>query len=154
VGTAWRYRLFRVGRMPPALRSASRASDVLVAFEGVSVKISGRSIALPGVRSVRSVQLNVGSFVLSPGRILASIGAWTILDWNPGEQADTGHTLSFSDDGLHLHVSVPELYEGGRGVFELHFRMSIPNRALAQLPTGSIAVSLPEGLAPLAKRWA
>jgi hypothetical protein len=154
VATAWRYRLFRIGKMPPELRTASNSADVLSAAEGVSVRISGRSIALPGVRSGRSLQLAVGSIVLSPGRLLAAVGAWVILDTGLGAIPDTGHTVALSAEGMHLHVSVPEVYEGGRGTFDLQFRITLDQSVLAQVPSAPLAVRLPEGIAPLVRRWA
>jgi hypothetical protein len=154
VGTALRYRLFRIGKMPPALRTASNSADVLRTAEGVSVKISGRSIALPGVRSGRSLQLAVGSIVLSPSRLLAAVGAWVILDTGFVGMPDTGHTVAFSEEGMHLHVSVPKVYQGGRGTFDLQFRVNLDQSALARLPSTTLAVRLPEGIAPLVRRWA
>jgi hypothetical protein len=154
VATAWRYRLFRIGKMPPALRTASHSADVLSEAEGISVKISGRSIALPGVRSGRSLELAVGSIVLSPGRLLAAVGAWVILDTGFVAIPDTGHTVALSPEGMHLHVSVPEVYEGGRGTFDLQFRVSLDQSVLLQLPSTPLAVRLPEGIAPHVRRLA
>jgi len=154
VATAWRYRLFRIGKMPPALRTASNSVDVLSPAEGVSVKISGRSIALPGVRSGRSLQLAVGSIVLSPSRLLAAVGAWVILDTGFVGIPDTGHTVALSAEGMQLHVSVPQVYQGGRGTFDLQFRVNLDQSVLAHLPSTPLAVRLLEGIAPLVRRWA
>lgn len=140
--------------MPAELKTARSAPDVLLAVEGVSMKISGRSIALPGVRSGRSVNLAVGSLVLSPARVLASYGAWTLMDTDLAEVVDAGHELTLSEDGLHLHVNVPALYQGGRGTFEVHYRTPIEQSVLSQLPTTPRAVKLPDGTAMLARRWA
>jgi hypothetical protein len=154
VAKAWRYRLFRAGKMPQELKTASSAPDVLLAEEGLSLKISGRSVALPGVRAGRSVQLAVGSVVLSPARILASFGKWTILDTDFAEVAPTGHELTLSPDGVELNVSVPDLYEGGRGTFEVRYRVPISQAILTQLPSTPRPIKLPEGIAPLARQWA
>ncbi|MFL5824761.1 MAG: hypothetical protein ACJ764_15125 [Solirubrobacteraceae bacterium] len=154
MGTAWRYRLFRAGRMPAELKTAGAQPGVLLAVEGVSLKISGRSIALPGVRSGRSVNLAVGSIVLSPDRLLTSYGKWPILNADLAETPESEHELTISPDGVHLHVSVPEIYEGGRGTFELHYRTPIKPSILTQIPSSPRPVRLPEGIAPLARRWA
>jgi len=140
--------------MPPALRSAATAGDVVMAAEGVSVKISGRSIALPGVRAGRSVNLNAGSIVLSRDRIRASVGAWVVLDSSFGEDAQNGHTVTFAADGVHVHLEVPEIYEGGRGTFALHFRIDLDQSVLAALPSTPRAVRVPDGIAPLLRNWA
>ena len=154
MGTAWRYRLFRLGKMPPALRTASTGPDVLLAQEGISLKISGRSIALPGVRSGRSVNLAVGSLVLSANHLMASYGKWLILDDDLDDSPDVGHQLTVSSDGVHLHVNVPDIYEGGRGTFELHYRTAIKQSILTQLPATPRPVRMPEGIASLARSWA
>src|SRR5436305_9456817 len=151
---AWRYRLFHAGRMPQELKAARAAPDVLLAEEGLSLKISGRSITLPGRRSGRSVNLAVGSLVLTPERLMASYGKWLVLDANLNEHPETGHQLTIAADGVHLHVSVPEIYEGGRGTFELHYRTPIKASVLTQVPTSPLPVRMPEGIAPLARSWA
>jgi hypothetical protein len=140
--------------MPPALRTASTAPDVLSAVEGVSVKVSGRSIALPGVRAGRSLNLAVGSVVLTPTRVLASVGPWVILHTDLAEDPRGGHTVTLTADGMHLHIDVPEIYAGGRGTFDLYFRTPLDQSVLAQVPSTPRSVSLPDGIAPLVRRWA
>jgi hypothetical protein len=153
ITTALRYRLFKIGKMPAALKSAAEDPAALLSAEGVSVKASGRSVALPGVRAGRSVRLLAGAVVLLPGRLLASVGAWPVLDAPLTGDASGAHQLTLAGDGVHLHIDVPSLYDSGRGTIDVHFRTELEPSVLAQVPTTAIPVALPDGLAAIVRTW-
>ncbi len=147
-------RLFGAGKMPDQLKARSASADVLCAAEGISVKIAGRGVALPGFRASRSVSLKAGSVVLGPRCALASVGRWVALDSDLGEVPDTVHTVAFATDGMHLHVDLPAVYPSARGTFDLHFRVELEQAVLAQLPTTPRPVRLPDGVAAAVRSWA
>jgi hypothetical protein len=99
MGTAWRYKLFKSGRMPPTLQAA--APGAVLAVEGISLKLHGRSVKLPGLRSGRSVSLKVGALVVTQRRMLGSVGRYVLVDSDlaPGEGP---HRVSFAADGVRL----------------------------------------------------
>jgi hypothetical protein len=151
---SWLSRLFGAGKMPDELKARSTGAGVLCAEEGISVKISGRGVALPGLRSSRSVSLKAGSVVLGPRCALASVGRWVALDSDLGEAPDSPHTVEFAADGMHLHVELTAVYPSARGTFDLHFRVELGETVLAQLPTTPRPVRLPEGVALAVRSWA
>jgi hypothetical protein len=148
MGTAWRYKLFKAGRMPPTLQAA--VAGAALAAEGISIKLHGRSIKLPGVRSGRSVSLKVGALVVTDRRMLASVGRYVLIDSDlvPGEGP---HCVSFASDGVRLVVDIPTLFPEGSGVAEFHWDVEIDPTALSSLPSGPVVVVLPEQAAPLVR---
>ena len=131
---ALRYRLFRVGRMPPRLKAAAAAPEVLLAAEGISVRAHSRSVRLPALRSGRGVVLLAGSLVILPDRLLAGIGSAVVLDTGFGGPGTDGQELTLSPDGARLKLEVMTVYADGAGSVELHFREPLEPAVLAQVP--------------------
>jgi len=146
-------RLFGAGKMPDELKARSAEADVLCAAEGISVKVAGRGVVLPGFRTNRSVSLKAGSVVLAPRCALASVGRWVVLDSDLGEAPEGAHTIGFAADGMHVHVDLPTVYQSARGTFDLHFRVELEQTALAELPAGPRPVRLPDGAAIAMRTW-
>ena len=139
--------------MPDALKAVAADRGVLVSAEGVSVKASGRSVRLPGVRSGRSVSLLAGSLVVLPRRALASVGRYPILDTDFSGVAADGQSLSFAPDGVRIKIDVQSLVEGGSGTVELHFREPLDGTVLAQLPSTTCPVQLSNTVAAMIRGW-
>jgi hypothetical protein len=148
MGTAWRYKLFKSGRMPPTLQAA--APGALLAIEGISLKVHGRSVKLPGLRSGRSVNLRVGALVLTQPRMLGSVGRYVLVDsaLGPGEGP---HRVSFSADGVRLTSDIATLFPQGSGMVEFHWDVELDQTVLSSLPSGSLSVALPEQVAALVR---
>jgi hypothetical protein len=150
---SWLSRLFGAGKMPDEVKARSTGAGVLCAAEGLSVKIAGRGVALPGFRSGRSVNFKAGSVVLGPRCALASVGRWVALDSDLAEAPDSPHTVAFGTDGMHLHVDLAAVYPSARGTFDLHFRVELEQAVLAQLPATPRPVRLPDGVAIAVRSW-
>lgn len=146
--TALRYRLFKMGKMPPELTDASASSGVLMASEGVSVRQSVQSLKLSRASVSQGTKLLIGAVVLLPLRALLSMGAHTIVDADI--RAD-GHeaTLSFAADGLRLVVDVKDVTRDGSGTVSLHYRVPVPAATLAQFPTSCAVAVIAAGPALL-----
>jgi hypothetical protein len=151
MATTWRYRLFKTGRMPEALKTAAGGVDVVVAVEGISLAVHGRSVRLPGIRYGRSVKLAVGAVVVTSRRLLVSFGRWLIVDTALGSGEDP-HRVTFADDGVRLFPDVPTLFPEGSGELEFHWRTELAPTQLASLPSGPSSVPLPSEIAPLILR--
>ena len=152
--TAWRYRLFRVGRMPAELKAAADRPETLVAAEGVSVRCSGRSVRLPGLRSARSVRLLVGSVVLSRDRLLLAIGRYPILDTDLAGDGPAGQTVELSAEGIQVHVEdIASMVPQGSGTMDLRFRTPIADTVLTGLPSGRGRQSFSDAAAVMMRGW-
>jgi hypothetical protein len=148
MGTAWRYKLFKSGRMPRTLQAA--APGALLAVEGISLKLHGRSVKLPGLRSGRSVSLKVGALVVTPRRMLGSVGRYVLVDSDllPSEGP---HRVSFAADGVRLTPDIPTLFPQGSGEVEFHWDVELDPTVLSSLPSGPLSVALPEQVAALVR---
>ncbi len=148
MGHALRYRLFKVGRMPPTLRDA--ASGALFSAEGVSLKIRGRSVKLPALRSGRSVKLSAGSLVLRPDRMLASVGKYVLVD-SELVSGEGPYRVGFAADGVTLSVDIAALFPDGAGSAEYHWDVELDPKILAASPSEPTSVHLPEQTAALVR---
>jgi hypothetical protein len=148
MGTAWRYKLFKSGRTPPTLQAAS--AGAALAVEGISIKVHGRSVKLPGLRSGRSVSLKVGALVVAQRRMLGSVGRYVLVDSNLGP--DEGpHRVGFAADGVRLTPDIPTLFPQGSGEVEFHWDVELDPTVLSALPSGPLSVALPEQVAALVR---
>ncbi len=148
MGTAWRYRLFKSGRMPPTLQAA--APGAVLAVEGISLKVHGRSVKLPGLRSGRSVSLKVGALVVTPRRMLASVGRYVLVD-SDLEPDEGPHRVSFAADGVRLTPDIPTLFPQGSGEVEFHWDVELDAMVLSSLPSAPLSVAMPEQVAALVR---
>ena len=148
MGTAWRYKLFKSGRMPPTLQAA--APGAVLAVEGISLKVHGRSVKLPGLRSGRSVSLKVGALVVTQRRMLGSVGRYVLVD-SDLVSGDGPHRVSFAADGVRLTPDIPTLFPQGGGEVEFHWDVELDPTMLSSIPSGSLSVALPEQAAVLVR---
>src|SRR3954452_19823807 len=146
MATAWRYRLFRMNRLPAALAEVAAAPGTLVAAPGVSVRAVGRSVRAPGVRGYRSAHAMVGPFVLRGDRVVAALGQYVVLDAPFDGPQTPGQSITLDADGLHVHVELSSLWPEGKGTLDLAYRQELDEVTLAQVPA-SCAVSLADGAA-------
>jgi hypothetical protein len=153
VTTALRYRLFGIGKMPPALREASEDPGVLLVAEGVSIKQSVRSLRMPRASVNRGVKLLVGSVVFLPGRLLASVARHVILDTEFAPDAEGDQQITVAEDGIRIAFDVATVIDGGSGSVDVHFRIPLTSSVTAQLPSTPCAVSLSNALPALLNGW-
>ncbi len=150
---ALRYKLFGIGKMPATLQEAATGQEVLLAAEGISVKETVRQLRMPRARLSQGTRTMVGSVVLRPGQLLASLGDKVILDtdFSPPDRQDGA--LAIADDGLRITFDVARVLAGGSGSVELHYRLRLDAATIAQLPRASCPVALSEVQAAALRPW-
>jgi hypothetical protein len=150
---AMRYRLFGIGKTPPALKDAAAGSGVPVAVEGVSVRESVRSLRMARASVAQGTKLLVGSVVVRHDRLLASVSAYPIVDTDFGQPNRADSTLSLAEDGVRVTFEVASVLASGSGSVEVHYRLPLDATVLAQLPSISCPVSLSNAVPALLKGW-
>jgi hypothetical protein len=152
VAKALRYKLFGIGKMPPALAEAAARDEVLVAAEGVSIKQTIHALKMKRASVRHGVQLLVGSLVMLPDELLLSVGNLVIVNAEWRDTVPGGQQLTLAEDGVRLTCDVASLVDDGSGSVEAHFRLALTPSLLAQLPANTSVPVFNFGPA-LLNRW-
>jgi hypothetical protein len=151
VRKALRYTLFGMGKMPDVLKSAAGGSDVLAAEEGLPVHNTVSVLKVRGARVSSGVRTASGAVVILPGRLLASIGRYVIVDTDFSPRGD--QQLAIDGDGLHITCDVTTVIRGGTGSVEVRYKMPVDAGVLSQLPATEFAVALSNAAPALLGPW-
>ena len=140
-------KLFRIGKLPDDLRAEVESEGVIHRAEYLAVtrRFSG---AVPGLRSAGSIASYVGTLVFTSQRVLGALssvpklaGRVTDQRWDaPQAGAVKGE---ISESGLLLDLNVSEVDRRCSGHLSLHYKDSIPEEVLMQLPRKSLAFDVP-----------
>jgi hypothetical protein len=141
-----------MGKMPDALQAAAAGGDVLVASEGLPVRNDVRALKIPGAKASNGVRTASGAIVLLPGRILASIGKYVILDTDFTDRDGT-QRLTISRDGVLITFDVSSVLSDGVGSVEVRYRMPLDESILSHLPATECSVALSNAAAALLNPW-
>lgn len=140
-------KLFRIGKLPSALRAEVEAEGVLFLSEYVAVTRRFRG-TVPGLRSGGSIASYVGSLVITRQRVLGTLssvpklaGRTIDLRWDAPQAGPVKAELS--ETGLTLDVDVADIDSRCSGELSLHYKEQIPPDVLAQLPRTSLAFDAP-----------
>jgi hypothetical protein len=140
-------KLLRIGRLPDEMRAAAEGEGILQLSEFVSVtrRFTG---SIPGKRASGSVSGYTGALVLTRERVLATLStvpglAGRTIDQRWDAPVDGPVRADVAPDGLHLDVDVSQVDPHSRGQLSLHYKTLIPDDVLAELPTRSLAFSVP-----------
>lgn len=140
-------KLFRIGKLPSALRAEVEAEGVLFLSEYVPVTRRFRG-TVPGLRSGGSIASYVGSLVVTRQRVLGTLssvpklaGRTIDLRWDTPQAGPVKAELS--ETGLALDVDVAAIDSRCSGELSLHYKEQIPRDVLAQLPRTSLAFDAP-----------
>lgn len=140
-------KLFRIGKLPSALRAEVEAEGVLFISEYVAVTRRFRG-TVPGLRSGGSIASYVGSLVITRQRVLGTLssvpklaGRTIDLRWDSPQSGPVKAELS--ETGLTLDVDVADIDSRCSGQLSLHYKEHIPRDVLAQLPRTSLAFDAP-----------
>ena len=140
-------KLFRIGKLPSALRAEVEAEGVLFLSEYVAVTRRFRG-TVPGLRSGGSIASYVGSLVITRQRVLGTLssvpklaGRTLALRWEAPQAGPVKAELS--ETGLTLDVDVADIDSRCSGELSLHYKEQIPPDVLAQLPRTSLAFDAP-----------
>jgi hypothetical protein len=140
-------KLFRIGRLPSALRAEVDAEGILLIAEYVAVTRRFRG-TVPGLRSNGSIASYVGSLVITNERVLATLSTVPKLAGRTIDQRfdapQTGAvTADLSRTGLTLNVDVAAVDPRCSGELSLHYKKDIPQDVLTRLPRTSLAFDAP-----------
>jgi hypothetical protein len=142
-----RYRLFKVGAMPPAIRDRVSREQVLFFDEGVPVTIR-RSGTAPGFRGGATGKFS-GAFAISGRHIVATVSKTTMVDADFDAQyaGEKPASLSIKKDGLHVHVDAG-INSKCTGEIDMHFKAELSEAQLDQLPLREAKFSFAPELVP------
>lgn len=140
-------KLFRIGRLPSALRAEVEAEGVLLLAEYVAVTRRFRG-TVPGLRSGGSIASYVGSLVITHERVLGTLSsvpklAGRTIDHRFDAPQTGAVTAELSRSGLTLNVDVAAVDSRCLGELSLHYKDDIPQDVLARLPRTSLAFDAP-----------
>jgi len=140
-------KLFRIGRLPSALRAEVEAEGVLLLAEYVAVTRRFRG-TVPGLRSGGSIASYVGSLVLTNERVLGTLSsvpklAGRTIDLRFDAPQTGAVRAELSATGLTLDVDVAQIDPRFSGELSLHYKEDIPQDVLSRLPRTSLAFDAP-----------
>ncbi|OAN38903.1 hypothetical protein [Mycolicibacterium iranicum] len=140
-------KLFRIGKLPSALRAEVEAEGVLFLSEYVAVTRRFRG-TVPGLRSGGSIASYVGSLVITRQRVLGTLssvpklaGRTIDLRWDAPQAGPV--KAEISETGLTLDVDVAAIDSRCSGDLSLHYKEHVPRDVLAQLPRTTLAFDAP-----------
>lgn len=134
------YRLFRIGKMPKAMRETADSELAICEAEGIGVVISRRGKG-PGFRASASKSWSSGAFAVTPRRVLGSIGSTKIVDvpFDVGGASNPA-SLDLREDGLHVNVDMSAMaVPGVEGQMSFHFRAPLGTEGPRSV-SGNVAV--------------
>jgi hypothetical protein len=133
------YRLFRRGKMPPTLTALASETGVLVAEEGISIRVDTRGLRMPGRATARGVRLHCGAVVLTGDRVALSFGRSVVIDAALGS-ARTPVSVRTEQDGVHIHLDLADVVPGVKGLVDISARtepitVALPSECYLTLST-------------------
>ena len=142
-----RYRLFKSGAMPEAVRAEINNEQLLFFDEGVSVTVRRRGTA-PGFRGSASGKFS-GALAITDRRVVATISKTKMVDapYDANAAADKPAEVALAADGLHVKVDAG-VHPRCTGEIEMHFKADLTNEQLAQFPKREVRFSFPPELVP------
>ena len=140
-------KLFRIGKLPSALRAEVEAEGVLFFSEYVAVTRRFRG-TVPGLRSGGSIASYVGALVLTNERVLGTLSsvpklAGRTIDQRWDAPQGGAVTAKLSETGLTMDVDVSAVDPRCSGELSLHYKEDIPRDVLARLPRTTLAFDVP-----------
>jgi hypothetical protein len=143
-------KVFRIGKLPSALRAEVEAEGVLFLSEYVAVTRRFRGV-VPGLRSGGSIASYVGALVVTNERVLGTLssvpklaGRTIDLRWDAPQTGAVKAELS--ETGLTLDVDLAAVDDRCSGDLSLHYKERIPQDVLTRLPRTSLAFDAPPEL--------
>ncbi|MGJ6126787.1 hypothetical protein QN239_29830 [Mycolicibacterium sp. Y3] len=140
-------KLFGIGKLPDDLRAAVTAEGIIHLAEYVAVTrhFSGK---VPGLRSAGSVSSYSGSLVFTSQRVLATLSsvpklAGRVIDQRWDAPQSGAVTADISETGLHINVDVGQVDPHCSGHLSLHYKDTLSQEVLDQLPRRTLSYDVP-----------
>ena len=140
-----RYRLLKVGSMPPEMVSAIANENVLFSDEGIRV-IVRRSGKAPGFRG-GGVGRFSGAFAITDKRIIASISKSILIDADYEHSASSLAKITVAGDGLHAKIDA-SVHPACSGEIQMHFQHPFTADEIARVPKQEVAFNFSRDLVP------
>lgn len=140
-------KLFGIGKLPDDLREAVTAEGIIHLAEYVAVTrhFSGK---VPGLRSAGSVSSYSGSLVFTSQRVLATLSsvpklAGRVIDQRWDAPQSGAVTADISETGLRINVDVGQVDPRCSGHLSLHYKDTLSQEVLDQLPRRTLSYDVP-----------
>ena len=142
-----RYRVFKVGAMPAAIRDQVNREQVLFFDEGLPVTIRRRGTA-PGFRGGATGKFS-GAFAITDQRIVATVSKTTMVDahLDAPDAGEKAANLAIEKDGLHVHVDAG-VNPNCSGEIEMHFQTALSDAQLDQFRRREVKFNFAPELVP------
>jgi hypothetical protein len=132
------YRLFKVGKMPEAIKAEIAGETVLFEVEGIRVSLH-RSGHVPGASTAAGVNVGFGAFAVTDRRVIGSRGGAKWVDV-PYEQPVGGPaTFVLDPTGLHVLFDLDRTHPSMRGSMRIDFRQELSEAHLARFPVKELS---------------
>jgi hypothetical protein len=133
--TSLAYRWFGIGRLPATYAGLAADPRTLQVAEAISMTLRSSHVHVQNRRISHAVGLHSGAVVITPDRLVVSIGRRAAIDGTYGEAEPVNQALTFTADagGLHLAIDIPQAVPKGTGTMTLEIRMRLSANALAWL---------------------
>lgn len=140
-----RYRLFKIGAMPEALRAEIKNDQLLFVEEGVAVTVRRKGSG-PGFKG-GAIGIFSGAFAVTNQRIVASISSTVMVNAPYAGKDASGAEVSLAEDGLHVAVDA-SIHPRWTGEIQMHFKQNFSETELARFPCRKILFQFPADLVP------
>ena|SRR5215471_1896495 len=140
-----RYRLFKTGAMPDALRTEIGNDEVLFSAEGVPVTVRRRGTA-PGFSGRASGRFS-GAFAVTNRRILASISRTIMVNAPYESQSANAAEVAMTPDGVHVKIDAG-IHPKCTGEIEMYFKQDFSDEDLRRFPCLRVSFDFPTPLVP------
>jgi hypothetical protein len=132
------YKLFRVGRLPQAIRDEIEEESVRFETEGIRVTVHRRG-RVPGARDAGGVSAGLGGFAVTDRRVIGASGRGKLVDV-PYDAASGGPaTLKLDADGLHVRFDLDRVHPSCHGELRVEFRQPLTEAQLAAFPARELS---------------
>jgi len=140
-----RYRLFKAGAMPDALRDEIKQEQVLFLDEGIPVTVRRRGTA-PGFSGSATGKFS-GALAITDRRIVASISKTSMVDAAYEVKDATHAELAINEDGLHVTVDA-SVNPRCTGEIKMHFKAQFTKQQIDQFPARQMKFHFAPELVP------
>ena len=141
-----RYRLFKVGAMPPEMASRIAHENILFNDEGMRVIVK-RSGKAPGFRGGGTGRFS-GAFAITEKRIIAAISKSIVIDAPYDDTGDSSRAvITIKEDGLHARIDA-SIHPACSGEIDFHFEKEFTADELTRIPHRELTFNFPSDLVP------
>ncbi|MFN2593894.1 MAG: hypothetical protein ABR579_03270 [Actinomycetota bacterium] len=136
------YRLFKVGKMPDAIRSEIARESVLYEAEGIRVALHRRGRVPGAVVAGGGVSVGLGSLAVTDQRIIGSRGRSKLVDAPYEAKAEGPVAITLDEHGLHVVFDLDKVHPSCSGEMKLDFRQELSGEDLSRFPMREMSIAV------------